>query len=150
PSSTTPIATTWRRPSLPPAASSPVPVPPARNALASSFDIRRLTSGQPESGGPREARRTRRSRGAGLGYLARAFVGVVGAANERACGDRLEAELAGGALELAELVRVPIAHDRQVTLRRPPVLADGQDLDAVLAEDRERLDHLVEVLAEAH
>ena len=47
-------------------------------------------------------------------------------------------------LERLELVGVPVAHDRQVALGRAQVLADGEDLHAVLAQHRERLDHLVD------
>ena len=51
-------------------------------------------------------------------------------------------------LERLELVRVPVAHDRQVALGRAQVLADGEHLDALLAQLAERVDHLVVGLAE--
>src|SRR4051812_19696244 len=80
--------------------------------------------------------------------LRHVLVGVVARAHERAGRDVLEAERIRGALEGGELVRVPVAHDRQVLLRRPQVLADGEDLDVVLAQDAERLDELLLRLAE--
>src|SRR4051812_26860720 len=84
--------------------------------------------------------------GAGLRDV---LVGVIAGAHERAGRHVLEAELVGRALERGELVRVPVAHDRQVALGRAQVLAHGEDLDAVLAQPAERVDHLLEALAEA-
>src|SRR3954468_4718218 len=78
------------------------------------------------------------------------LVGVVARPHERPGGDVVEAERVGGVLEGLELVGVPEAHDGQVALGRPQVLADGEDLHALLAEGAERLDHLVVGLAEAH
>src|SRR3954469_2177535 len=80
--------------------------------------------------------------------LGHVLVGVVARPHERAGGDVLEAERVRGALQGGELVRVPVAHDREVLLGRAEVLADGEDLHAVLAEDAERLDELVVRLAE--
>ena len=54
-----------------------------------------------------------------------------------------------GRLERLELVGVPVADDRQVALGRAQVLADGEDLDALLAQLAERVDHLLVGLAEA-
>ena len=61
----------------------------------------------------------------------------------------LEAELVRGPLELGELVRMPVADDRQMVLGGAQVLADRQHLDVVLTQPAERVDHLVEGLAEA-
>jgi hypothetical protein len=47
---------------------------------------------------------------------------VVRGADQRAGGDRLEAELIGRFLQRLELLRVPVAIDRQVLLGRPQVL----------------------------
>src|SRR5690349_21746494 len=77
------------------------------------------------------------------------LVGVVAGAHQRARGDVLEAELVGRDLERLELVRVPVAHDRQVALGRAQVLADGEHLDALLAQLAEGVDHLVVRLAKA-
>ena len=52
-------------------------------------------------------------------------------------------------LERGELLRRPVADDRQVALGRAQVLADGEDLDAGLAHLAERVDELVVRLAEA-
>src|SRR5690349_8388632 len=76
------------------------------------------------------------------------LVGVVAGAHQRARGDVLEAELVGRDLERLELVRVPVAHDRQVALGRTQVLADGEHLDALLAQLAEGVDHLLVGLAE--
>src|SRR5436853_4639900 len=81
--------------------------------------------------------------------LGQVLVGVVAGADQGAGGDGLEAEVVGGLLEGFELVRVPVADYRQVVLGRAQVLADGEDLDLVLAEEAEGLDHLLEGLAEA-
>src|SRR5690242_16591760 len=62
------------------------------------------------------------------------LVGVVAGADQRAGRDVLEAELVGRGLERLELVRVPVAHDRQVALGRAQVLADGEHLHALLAQ----------------
>ena len=61
----------------------------------------------------------------------------------------LEAERVGGGLERGELLRLPVAHDRQVALGRPQVLADGEHLHALLAQLAEGVDHLLVRLAEA-
>src|SRR3954454_9551160 len=76
------------------------------------------------------------------------LVGGVARAHERPGGDVVEAQLVGGGLQRLELVGMPIAHDRQVALAGPQVLADGEDLHAVLAQLAERVDHLLEALAE--
>src|SRR5215217_8097776 len=81
--------------------------------------------------------------------LRHVLVGVVGAAYERPGRDVVEAQRVGGLLERLELVRVPVAHDRQVALGRAQVLADGEHLDAGFAEVLEGGDHLVVGLAEA-
>ena len=78
------------------------------------------------------------------------LVGVVGGAHERPGGDVLEAERVGGVLERGELLRLPVAHDRQVALGRPQVLADREHLHALLAQLPEGFDHLLVRLAEAH
>ena len=74
---------------------------------------------------------------------------MVGGADEagprRRC---FEAERVGRLLERRELVRVPVADDRQMLLRGAQVLADRQHLHAVLAQHREGLDHLLVTLAE--
>src|SRR5215212_12080056 len=87
------------------------------------------------------------SGGRARGLLER-LLGVVARAHQRPRRDRLEAQRVGLALELGELVRVPVADDRQVVLRRAEVLPDGEDLDAVFAEDPERLDQLLLGLAQ--
>src|ERR1700754_3621296 len=61
------------------------------------------------------------------------LVGVVAGAHQRARGNVLEAEIVGSGLERGELLRMPVADDRQVALGRTQVLADGEDLDARLA-----------------
>ena len=80
--------------------------------------------------------------------LAHVLVGVIAASHERAGGDVLEPELVRGPLELRELVGVPVADDRQVVLGRPQVLTDREHLDVVLAQRAERVDHLLERLAQ--
>ena len=74
---------------------------------------------------------------------------MVTAANQRTGRDRLEADLVGGLLEGLEFLGMPVADHRQVIYGRPKVLADREDLDPVLPQDAEGLDHLVELLAEA-
>src|SRR3954453_12186346 len=95
---------------------------------------------------PRSGRRREWS-DAGLA-LRDVLVGVVARPHERPGGDVLEPEPVGRALERGELVGVPVAHDRKVLLRGPQVLAHREHLDAVLAQDPERLDELVVRLAE--
>src|SRR5829696_1830636 len=90
-----------------------------------------------------------RMRSAGGGGLLERLLGVVARAHERAGGDRLEAHRVRLALQVGELVRVPVAHDRQVVLRGTQVLADGEYLDAVLAQDAEGLEQLFLRLAQA-
>src|SRR5438105_13977387 len=82
--------------------------------------------------------------GARAGHV---LVGVVGRAHERAGGDVLESHRVCRALELGELVRVPVAHDGKVLLGRTQVLADGKHRDAALAQACERLEQLVLALA---
>src|SRR5689334_13696320 len=77
------------------------------------------------------------------------FIRVIRRAHERAGRDVLEAEIVGGRLQRLELVRMPVAHDRQVALGRAQVLADGEHLDALLAQLAERVDHLRVGLPEA-
>src|SRR5215207_7741633 len=118
-------------------ASSP-PQPATTTISASRQDSARRT---PSTGGGGER--------AGARELLRdVLVGVVARAHERARGDVVEAELVRSSLERLELVRVPIAHDRQVALGRAQVLADGEHLDSVLAQLPERVDQLVVRLAE--
>src|SRR5438874_13835912 len=81
--------------------------------------------------------------------LGNVLVGVVRAAHERPGRDVVEAERVRGLLERLELVRMPVAHDGQVALRRAQVLPDGEHLDARLAQVLERRDHLSVGLAES-
>ena len=74
---------------------------------------------------------------------------VTGASSFARGSNVLEAERVGRALEFLELIRVPVADDRQVLLGGAKVLPDRQHLDIVLAEPLERLGHLIERLAEA-
>jgi hypothetical protein len=76
------------------------------------------------------------------------LIGVVARAHQRPSGDVLETEPVGRPLELGEFVGVPVADDRQVPLGRTQVLAHGQYLDVALAQLTERVDHLLEGLAE--
>ena len=71
------------------------------------------------------------------------LLGVIARAHQWAGGDVLEAEPVGRSLECRELVRVPVAHDRQVALRRTQVLPDGEHPHAVLAQCSERIHHLL-------
>src|SRR5215212_102278 len=105
----------------------------------------------PRQADSRRLRLSRRSADQLLGALAlrQVLVGVVAGADQGAGGDRLETEVVGGPLEIGELVGVPVADDGKVVLGRAQVLADGEDLDVVLAEEAEGLDHLLEGLAEA-
>src|SRR5829696_6244542 len=74
---------------------------------------------------------------------------VVARADERSGGHRLEAHGVGLALQLGELVRVPVADHRQVVARRAQVLTHREHLHAVVAEDAEGLEQLLLRLAEA-
>src|SRR4051794_3791297 len=88
----------------------------------------------------------RRGEGAHAGpVLLDVRVGVVARAHERACGDVVEAQRVRGLLEGLELVGMPVAHDGQVLLGGTQVLPDGEDLDVVVAQHPERLDHLLVV-----
>src|SRR3954449_6004272 len=58
--------------------------------------------------------------------LGHVLVGVVARAHERPGGDVVEAQLVRRGLQRLELVRVPVAHDRQVALAGTQVLADGE------------------------
>src|SRR6266511_3410125 len=80
--------------------------------------------------------------------LCQRLLGVVTRAHQRTRRHRLEAHRVRLALELRELVGVPVAHDRKMVARRPQVLADRQHLDTVLAKDAERLEQLLLRLAE--
>src|SRR5256885_5985473 len=100
----------------------------ARNAIKPSVALARSASRQ----GP-DAR----------ALLRHVLVGVVARPHERAGGDILEAEVERGPLERGELVRVPVAHHRQVALRGPQGLTDGEHLHAALAQAAESIDHLV-------
>ena len=70
---------------------------------------------------------------AGLVVLDR-LVGVVAGAHERPGRDVGEAQRVGRLLERLELVGMPVAHDGQVALAGAQVLADGEDVDARLAQ----------------
>ncbi len=59
-----------------------------------------------------------------------------------------EAHRVAALLKLLELLRVPVAHDREVVLGRSQVLADGDDRDAGIAQLAERVGHLLKALAE--
>ena len=74
---------------------------------------------------------------------------VVARAHERCRLDVLEAERKRGGLHLGELVGVVVALEREVLQRGPQVLADGQDVDVVVAQCLERLLQLLARLAEA-
>src|SRR5215207_3803846 len=117
-----------------------MPVFGCRNRYAMQFSAIRRTvttgkwpvgmlslSGNTSAGGAGE----RPAAGRVLGHV---LVGVVGAAHQWPGGDVVEAERVGGLLERLELVRVPVAHDRQVALRRPQVLADREHLNAGRAQ----------------
>ena len=80
--------------------------------------------------------------------LGEGLLGVVARAHQRTGRHRLEPHRVGLALELCELVGMPVAHHRQVVARGPQVLPHGQHLDAVLAQDAERLEQLLLRLAE--
>src|SRR4051812_39253438 len=68
------------------------------------------------------------------------LVSVVAGAHERSRGDVLEAQVVCRTLERGELLGRPVAHDREVALGRPQVLADGEDRHARLAQPAEGLD----------
>jgi hypothetical protein len=53
--------------------------------------------------------------------LRQVLIGVVAGADQGPGGHRLEAELIGGLLQCLELLRVPVAGDRQVVLGRAQV-----------------------------
>src|SRR5690348_13156894 len=59
--------------------------------------------------------------------LLHVLVRVIGRAHQRTGGDVLEAEVMSGRLQRRELLRLPVAHDRQMALGGPQVLADGED-----------------------
>src|SRR5215213_4816772 len=80
--------------------------------------------------------------------LGEGLLGVVAGAHERAGSDGLEAERVGLALELGELLGMPVAHDRQVVAGRAQILPDGEHLHVMLAQDPERLQQLLARLAE--
>src|SRR6202043_471023 len=70
------------------------------------------------------------------------LVGVVGRTHERARGDVLEAHLVRRALELGELLRVPVTNDRKMLLGGAQVLADREHRDTVVTPPRERVEQL--------
>src|SRR3954463_6379284 len=128
-----------------------VPMLSFRGNTAGAQGYRRARGDRPSRGRRRDRRSGRRRERPGPRLALRhVLVGVVARAHERTGGHVLQAEAVRGALEGRELVRVPVADDRQVLLGRAQVLADREDLDAVRAEDAERLDELVVGLAEAH
>src|SRR5215211_4222670 len=87
--------------------------------------------------------------GCAAGVL-RLFVGVVGAADQRAALDVLEAHLEAQLLEGGELSwRVVTAH-RQVVLRGTEVLPDGQDVHVMLTQVEHGVLDLLLHLAQAH
>src|SRR5688500_2219467 len=92
---------------------------------------------------PRDGRPTVTLGGASL------LVGAVARAYERAREHRAEAERLALLAQPPELVGVHPAVDGRVPRRRLQVLADGDHVDAVLAQLAHRLDHLVVRLAEA-
>src|SRR3954454_11335 len=81
--------------------------------------------------------------------LRQGLLGVIARPHERSRRHGLESHRVRLALELAELVRVPVPHDRQVVARGTEVLADGQHLHTVLAQHAEGLEELLLGLAEA-
>src|SRR5262249_49813828 len=109
---------------------------------------RRSPSGSRCAGADARERGSARARG-GQRAVARpglrdVLVRVIARAHERTRGDALEAQLVGRALERGELVGMPVADDREVALGRAQVLPDREDLDAVVAQSAEGLDHLLE------
>src|SRR5215204_2108906 len=64
------------------------------------------------------------------------LVSVVAGADQGAGRHRGETQVARGLLQGRELVGVPVAVDGEVLLGRAQVLADGQHLNAVVAQDR--------------
>src|ERR671936_1866311 len=77
------------------------------------------------------------------------LVRAVARADERPREDRAEAERLALLPEPAELVRVHPAVDRRVLRRRLQVLADRDNVDAVLAQVAHRLDDLLVRLPQA-
>src|ERR687894_630811 len=84
---------------------------------------------------------------AGVGGL---LVGVVGAAHQRPALDVLEAQSDAVLFQFRELFGRVVAAHRQVVLRRPEVLADGQDVHLVLAQVAHGVVELLLYLAQAH
>src|SRR5437879_5112615 len=84
---------------------------------------------------------------AGLGGVA-LLVGAVARTDERPGEDRAEAERLALLAEPAELVGVHPAVDRRVLRARLEVLADRDDVDAVVTQVAQRVDDLVVRLAE--
>src|SRR5206468_8628048 len=95
------------------------------------------------TGGRLAGRAGRRERGqradAGV-RLGDVEVGMVGRADERTGGDVVEAEGVGGERELCELIGMPVADEGQVVGAGTEILADGEDLDVVVAEEGEGID----------
>src|SRR6478736_343840 len=125
----------WLR--LPPLMS--IPVFGCRNKYAMQLSAIRITV----TTGKRSVGMLSRSGNTSAGVRQRAdarrvlrdvLVGVVGAAYERAGGDVVEAQGVRRVLEGLELVRVPVAHHRQVALRGAQVLANREHLDAARAQ----------------
>src|SRR5215216_6966226 len=87
-----------------------------------------------------------RSYGGGTGG---GLLGVIARANQWAGGDRVEAHRVRLALELRELVRMPVPHHRQMVPRGAEVLPHGQHLHSVVPEEAERLEQLLLGLAES-
>src|SRR3989441_1273019 len=98
-------------------------------------------------GGARSVSRTWRSRSCRccLHLLPRVIAGP----DQRARFDMPESERHAVALELGEFVRRVPARDGQMLIRRPQVLADGENVDAGRAEIAQRREQLVPFLAQA-
>lgn len=78
-----------------------------------------------------------------------AFIGVVGAADERAGFDVGEPELGTDGFERGEFLRRDVAHDGEMFGGRAEVLAEGDDVDVVGFEVAQDLDDFVFGFAEA-
>src|SRR5207248_4283186 len=119
-----------RPPPPPPPPKPPEPPPAAANASGASAIARTSTSTaiRIRARGFIRSRRRAPCRSSSVRHLSRhrsdprrvlshVLVGVVARAHQRSGGHVLEAQLVRSPLELLELVRVPVADDRQVVLR---------------------------------
>lgn len=68
-------------------------------------------------------------------------IGVIGAAHQRSGFDMSEPDLAAGAFVLIEFLLRDVANDRQMLLRGPQILPQGQDVNAMLAQVSHDLQH---------